>query len=292
MILIGFGALLLLNNFNVLSWNIWEVVFRLWPVLLIAVGLDLVFGRRSAFGSLLVAAITVTLLGAGIWYYAPDLSTGQALAGETISEALGGAERAEIQIGGSVGTLQIGATESEQLIEGQIDLARNERVVRDLSLDGDTAEYTLNSRGGNSGWFFNFRNEENRTWDLRLNQDIPMDLSVDTGVGRAILNLEQLDLTSLTVNLGAGETLITLPREGEFEAEVDGGVGQVTIRIPEGMAARIHVDRGIGNVDVDRAFDSEGDNTYLSPNYSRAENRVDLEVNVGVGQVKIEEVSN
>ena len=46
-----------------------------------------------------------------------------------------------------------------------------------------------------------FRNE----WDLRLYDEVPMDLSVDMGAGTSDLQLAGLSLTGLDVSLGAGE---------------------------------------------------------------------------------------
>jgi hypothetical protein len=50
-ILIGLGVVFLLNNLGVLAWSVWEVILRLWPILLVAAGLDLLLGRRSIWGS-------------------------------------------------------------------------------------------------------------------------------------------------------------------------------------------------------------------------------------------------
>jgi len=47
-ILIGLGIVFLLNNLGLLSWSVWEVILRLWPILLIAIGLDILLGRRWA----------------------------------------------------------------------------------------------------------------------------------------------------------------------------------------------------------------------------------------------------
>ena len=52
-ILITLGVVFLMNNLGVLDWSVWVVIFRLWPVLLVAAGLDLLLGRRSVWGSLL-----------------------------------------------------------------------------------------------------------------------------------------------------------------------------------------------------------------------------------------------
>ena len=62
LILIGLGVVFLLNNLGILSWSVWEVIFRLWPILLVAIGLDLLVGRRSTLGSLLALALTLIIL--------------------------------------------------------------------------------------------------------------------------------------------------------------------------------------------------------------------------------------
>ena len=40
-LLIGAGVLLLLNTMNVIDWNVWGNIWRLWPLALVAVGLEL-----------------------------------------------------------------------------------------------------------------------------------------------------------------------------------------------------------------------------------------------------------
>ncbi|MEK7354686.1 MAG: DUF5668 domain-containing protein [Chloroflexota bacterium] len=42
-LLLGVGTLLLLSNFNVFWWLRWQY---LWPVILIAIGLTIIFGNR------------------------------------------------------------------------------------------------------------------------------------------------------------------------------------------------------------------------------------------------------
>ena len=65
--LIGLSLTFLLRNLGLVDMDIWLALLRLWPILLIAVGLDILIGRRSLSGSLLVAAITVALIAVGLW---------------------------------------------------------------------------------------------------------------------------------------------------------------------------------------------------------------------------------
>jgi hypothetical protein len=54
------------------------------------------------------------------------------------------------------------------------------------------------------------------------------------------------------------------------------------------MAARIRVDRGLSALDISRRFEKEGD-VYLTDDWKTNENRVDLDVDIGVGLVTIRE---
>ncbi len=56
--LIVVGVILLLNNLGFLPWEIWSILWRFWPVLLILGGLEMVFGHSSSWSRLVV-----TLLG-------------------------------------------------------------------------------------------------------------------------------------------------------------------------------------------------------------------------------------
>ena len=67
MILIALGVVFLLNNLGILPWSIWEVILRLWPILLIGIGLDLLLGRRSVLGSLLALILTFLILAGALW---------------------------------------------------------------------------------------------------------------------------------------------------------------------------------------------------------------------------------
>jgi len=61
LILLAIGILLLLNNFNFVSWTIWEILFKFWPVLFIIWGIKALAGK-DWLGNLLVTIIVVFIL--------------------------------------------------------------------------------------------------------------------------------------------------------------------------------------------------------------------------------------
>ena len=62
MILIVVGLVLLLNNFNLLSWEIWQTLWRFWPVLLVIWGLQIMVGK-TRLGNLITFVIGLFLIG-------------------------------------------------------------------------------------------------------------------------------------------------------------------------------------------------------------------------------------
>jgi hypothetical protein len=66
-------------------------------------------------------------------------------------------------------------------------------------------------------------------------------------------------------------------------------VGLIIVRAPQGVGARIQVEGGLGGVIVNGTF-PKSDDTYTSPGYAAAENRADVRVNGGVGQLTIQQM--
>ena len=282
LLLIGAGLLFLLNNFGVIDGNIWPRLLSLWPLLLVAAGLDILIGRRSTAGAILTALIMIALLVGGVWLLSTQ-STSADLVTHTIRQSLDDAASAEIKISAGAGQLALGPlAEGGALIEGQIALPGNQNLRQDFQVNNGVARYSV--RGdGNVRLAPSFDGEN---WSLRLNRDLPTVLEVSTGVGAAALDLERLRLTDLEVEIGVGEVTLTLPRQGVYLARVKGGVGEVTITIPAGLGARIQVDNGLGRVQMPAGYTRQGD-TWLSPGYASAADRVDLEVNGGVGSIVV-----
>jgi hypothetical protein len=279
LILIGLGVVFLLNNLGILSWSVWEVIFRLWPILLVAIGLDLLIGRRSTLGSLLALALTLIVLAGALWLFGVGIGGGAASPGQRISQPLEDVSQAQVVLNPATGKLQVHAlSDSANLVEGTLRPARGEPIQPQFSRQGNSATFVL-TRSGTS--FGPFPGSIGPTWDLGLSPQVPIDLKVDVGAGEA-----NLDLTHVQVNMGVGETTLTLPSQGQFQAVVDGAIGQTTLVIPQGMAARITVDTGLASSQLPSGYQKQ-DNVYTSPNFESADNRVEIKADQAIGNLVV-----
>ncbi|MGA9349038.1 MAG: DUF5668 domain-containing protein [Anaerolineae bacterium] len=284
-ILIGLGVVFLLNSLGLLAWSVWEVIFRLWPVLLIAVGLEIILNRLSVWGSLLALVLTVAILAGVLWLLGPGIGTERVVAGEEVRQALGEASQAKVVIEPGVGSLHIEALpESANLVEGVIRVGRGQMVRRDFAVAGKTATFTLRSGGETIGPFFWWGDQRN--WELGLAPEVPLELEVSLGVGQADIDLTGLMVSNLKVSMGVGQTRVTLPDQGRFQARIEGAIGETIVVIPAGMATRIRVDTGLATRGLPASYQHQ-DDVYTSPGYASADNRVDLEVDQAIGQITI-----
>src|SRR5271168_4915314 len=65
-------------------------------------------------------------------------------------------------------------------------------------------------------------------WDLRLNDQVPMDVVTELGAGEARMNLGGLNLRSVQVHMGVGEVRLDLRGKPsrDYSVAINGGVGQ------------------------------------------------------------------
>jgi hypothetical protein len=124
-------------------------------------------------------------------------------------------------------------------------------------------------------------------WDLRFNNQKPLDLDVHCGAGETRLNLGDLTLRRANVEMGVGELKMDLrgAPKGDYEVNVRGGVGEATIYLPENVGIDAHVEGGIGDIRAPGL--SKRDGRYVNDSYGRAKTTVRLDIRGGIGSINL-----
>jgi len=95
LLLIAMGTLFLLNNLGIVSWTVWRVIGQMWPVLLIAIGLDILLrgylgtGARATMVSLLIMVVVLGAAGAAAIAVPAGTILGRELGGPHPWEGIG-----------------------------------------------------------------------------------------------------------------------------------------------------------------------------------------------------------
>jgi len=281
---LGLGAVLLLANFDYLPSGAINLLLRLWPLLLIAAGLDLIFRGRSALMSLFGTLLAVLVTGGVIWIAMSGIS-GAAREQMPISEPLGEASSLNVYISNPTGRVEIGSSDSpEMAIEGILSLAPRQTVdhryqarngVGDLQITSSGETFTLWVGG-----------PDQPLWALKLNREVPIALTVNTSAGEQHIDLRGLEIENLDCSVAVGQLDLVLPEEGEFNARLANSVGLIQVAIPPGALVEIRTDSVFLTKSIPAGFIVSGDLIY-SPGAHRANADIHLAIDQPIGRLEL-----
>jgi len=250
-LLIGIGTIWLLASLGVLHDLSWRFLLRLWPLILIVIGLDIIFGRRSPLIGALIGLVAVALV-VVLVLLAPSLNLEPEVELKTLnfSETLDGTTSARIDLDLERYPTTVDAlTDSALLIDAKLETLTNV----DFSVSGTNKKsVTLNPRRDSSTDFswFDLLDQDAR-WEIGLSPNVPIDLTINIGSGSAELRLGNLELTSLKIDGGSGSVNGVLPASSsQYDLRIDGGSGSFDIELESGTNAMAFLEIGSGSFEV------------------------------------------
>ncbi len=255
--------------------------WRVWPVAWIGVGFVLLMsttGRLAVSpGDLVSHWWPLIPIGIGAWFLVAAVWPGRAVPSETVSLPLAGAQHAAVALRFGAGQLAVTRDRGGALLSGTG--TGGIRVTRDRS---GSVDLQPDVAGGWVGW------DRPLDWRLGLTGEVPLDLRVEMGAARAVLDLTDLQLRRLDLRMGASETRLRLPAAaGRTAVTAETGAASLAIEVPQGVAARIRMRMALGSVVVDEARFPRTADGYASPDWEAATNRVEIDIQGGVGSVRI-----
>ena len=207
--------------------------------------------------TLLLALVSLIAIGAP-----GDDSSWRAL---VASRPRGTADSLHVVLRYDAGTLTLGAAAAPLLYAAKAKFdANQQRLSRSYNPVSRTLRIGLDSSTMQTGARHSThkRSDEGRL-DLALAAGIPVDLDLDLGTTRAMLDLSALWVNAVRVSSGATETDLTFgsanpkPMRDLF---VDAGVGSITIHnLGNARAQRATIASTVGAVDIDLAGEWTGD---------------------------------
>lgn len=322
-VLIAIGLFILFNRSNLLTDLYWLDVLRLWPLLLVFLGLNVLALHASRpYASLFSGLISL----AAVLVFGYVLLNG--LAGTPFSSrlAVGDWQTDAIHFGaadvetavydiviGPPGADLYALEDNRDLIDGTI--TYQDEYLFDTRVSGSEATIRLTPQNRSEEWVFlpDFWREygETNRWQLGLNGNVPAAMTLEAVASRSQLDLRDLQLESLTMTTSAGDielllpgsdydanlvtnassTEITLPENGRHAINLEVNAGPVILHLPPGMALHVEVDRALGSFGASntglRRVDGQ-ESVWETAGYDDAQDRLDLTIHITLGSVTID----
>lgn len=252
------GGILLANQLGYLSWTAWGSILSLWPLWVIAAGIDIIGASLKSpvirvlsslvfIGALLYGAIAAP---AGGFWILP----------------LGGGEpfslRAPHVEAVTQGSVSIAAGSTELSVTGGDDLASangqapsGDKPTLESRESGDTAEVTI-ANAGNRDVVLGIRGAK---MDVTLDRTVRWtSLKIDAGAAQGHVDLREVKADQVALHCGASDMTVRFGDNGPVSATIDGGVSNLVVQLPAGVPARITLDGGLTNAST------SGDVTQVS----------------------------
>lgn len=124
-------------------------------------------------------------------------------------------------------------------------------------------------------------------WDVRLNDEKPMDLKVEFGAGEGRLELGTLRLRNIEVHMGVGELRLDLrgTPKNDYSVDIRGGVGEATVYLPKNVGIIADATGGIGGISAHGLEKVDG--RYTNSDYGHAKTTIRLDIRGGIGAINL-----
>ncbi|TKI70613.1 hypothetical protein FC756_06875 [Lysinibacillus mangiferihumi] len=192
------------------------------------------------------------------------------------------AQKLDVEINLGVGEMTVSKGAKEWL-EGSAQYNINKLAPEvNYKLRGNTGEIEIEHKGSSKVKMGNIKN----LWDVQLNEDIPMDLSIETGASKAMLDLRGLKLEKLDIETGVGDLNVDLGGDWKksFKTNIETGVGQTTVILPSEVGVKITTEKGIGSMNLE-GFIAKGKGVFVNEAYEKADIVLEVNSELGVGDV-------
>jgi len=318
------GTILLANTLEILDWSVWLNLLKLWPLLIVSLGLSLIFrGRSLSFMGPLIIFLGI-IVGVGASYVGINFE------GEIVREVKTLSREIVIEIEKVPETEVVLETEAPSEMEPapEVEVTPEAEVTPEvktyseiekasIGLNLDVGKLTLGEstpllyecvsqyRYKEFEPFEEFSRTEKEAniliyhsqvvkrrisnnikndWQLKLNSKIIYDLSIKTGAIDTDCNLSGFKVEKLYIESGASNINLVLPQY-DSKIIIDTGVSNINIAIPKNVGATVNIDSGIAVKDLDDFIKRNG--TYISNNYNISEFKTEIEIDCGVSNIDI-----
>lgn len=179
---------------------------------------------------------------------------------------LGGAKSATIEVDLNIGGLELMGG-ADELVEADFvyqGIAYKPELTETRS--GDSASVVIHQQEE-----ANFFNQDKAETMVRLNNDVPVDLTIKLGTDSNYIKADGLTLNSLYIEGGSGELCLDMSGDWDYglDVTVNDGTGNVTVIVPNGTHTVVDTSGSIGEV-INNGLHKEG-RLYMNDSYDVSE---------------------
>lgn len=282
--LLSIGILWLAFNLKILDWSVLTALFTLWPLLLVMAGVNIMFRHNQIVKSVSWLVFLVVIILYGHYNPGQNLSApkfegdGEKVSIEREADTMKGEIR--LDLGGI--KLKVG-DESTKLVDATTTVPNVKHSIQ-YKNGKEAAEVRFSRDKVNVVGLGN----TNQEFQVNLNKDIEWDMKLNVGAANGTLDMSGLKVRNLDIDSGAVNLeLIFGNNEPLTDAKIDSGASRISAAVPAEVGVRVKFDGGLNSTNFKELGWEKRGSYYFSPNYEQASNKINFDVEMGVGRFEI-----
>jgi hypothetical protein len=237
--LITAGATALAVQQNIVDRDLVADAWRLWPVILIAIGLSIVLARTpyAVLGTILAALVLGVGVGALVSVGPSVACTGNVPSDLTTESGDFGGDTASVNLDFNCGELNVAMNDGNGWTAGTAGTGDREVIVE---AGGDSLDISATNEEG-----FNWDGGKQR-WDVGLGSELAYDLRVSANAADATLDLAGGTFDRLEIDPNAASLSIDLSgaTAGDFDMAMNAGSAEIQTDADTALAGRFTMNAG------------------------------------------------
>ena len=304
-ILILLGILFLGKEWGWFNFN-WHEISRLWPLLLIYLGLIALLGKTNSSATvitivLLCIAIPTVLVrscqervGTAFNKNGIDIDMDDDNDDEDGDTSFKGSNQelnspmsadiksASFNFSGGAAEFEISGT-STDLVEADANLNfGNISLKKTGDSTNPIIDFALKGKTNN----INIGDDNDNKINLKLNPTVLWDMNFEFGAGKADFDLSEYKVKTLSIKTGLTKTDVKLgDKVDNLEVKIESGLTDIEFQIPESVGCRINIDGGLNEKDFDGFIQKNGH--WETPDYGKSTKKMTLNFEGGLQSLKV-----
>ncbi len=302
LIVLFIGITLLLTTLGYIEKKALSKLVSFWPVLLILIGLEIIYRSTRIKFIKFISPVLIVAVFTFVIFSNCNFGNLKFDSSSKIKERIAHIEEslfenvssADIRLKHSWGTLTItGKTTS--LLDGYFSYFNfRPKVSLGLKLMPDSSYrqfyeiISMDERVYQRKYLFNKSIIKRPSqWNLYLNDKIPLDLSISSKSSKLYFDFSEIKLKNLNLNLGFGTVNLILGREVEdTNIRIKAGIFNMNVLVPKDSGVKVQLLSGFCKTNIrSLKYIKEGKNTFVSPNFYNAKNKILVKVSSGAGLI-------
>lgn len=269
------------------------ILWKLWPLVFVLIGLSIIFkDQRIKWALAGVAAVVTALILFMVlsfsWFPWNGLieigdHDGEVQVQEFTEPMTPDVTSATLRMDAAIGKFRIEST-SAHLLKANIQSTIGEHRFSRTGSGENTSMYL--GLEGTEHRALNFKNAKNIV-DVALHEGPVWELNLDVGAASADFDLSGLKVARLDLDAGASSVKLRLaePQE-DCRVKLNAGAASVLITIPARAACEVRFDGGLSSKQLEN-FEKMGDGLYRTANFNERGKKILIDADMGVSSFRV-----